>query len=145
MIEVTDEMLCIVDDYKSKPRTMTDSDLVKHIIEAYEQSKPKPEPVGYIYKLRLAQMLGSKTDNYCSFFSIKDDDYRAFFNKHRDKCLALYTTPPTRKPLDIYKIPTNGTLIVDGIMLAPDCSTSFILGVRFAEQAHGIGTTNEST
>ena len=127
-IEITDEMKALVDNELGDIDTgychwgeYRDS-TIKRIIELHEQSKPKPEPYGWW-----------------------TDMYNDWCNEGDKGTFPLYKEPPTRKPLDIYKIPTNGTLIVDGIMLAPDCSTSFILGVRFAEQAHGIGTTNEST
>lgn len=69
---------------------------IRRIIELHEQSKPKPEPVGYIYKHRLEQMLNSEVDNDCNFFPIKDEISRVIFNRNRDKYLALYTTPPTQ-------------------------------------------------
>lgn len=135
MIEVTDEMLKVA-------RSMQSFELmIKRIIELHEQSKPKPEPVGYIYNHRLEQMLNSEVDNDCNFFPIKDDISHVIFNRNRDKYLALYTTPPIRKPLSDDEMPV-GRMAVNGVMLSPDCTTAFILGVRFAEHKHGIGVTN---
>lgn len=50
----------------------------------------------------------------------------------------LYTAPPTREPLSDDEMPV-GRMAVNGVMLSPDCTTAFILGVRFAEHKHGIG------
>lgn len=48
---------------------------------------------------------------------------------------ANYTKP---EPLSDYEMPV-GRMMVNGVLLSPDCTTAFILGVRFAEQKHGIG------
>lgn len=96
-----------------------------------EANKPKPEPVGYIYKHRLEQMLNSEVDNDCNFFPIKDEISRVIFNRKRDKYLALYSELPTKEPLsddDIWRIWDEG----DNVSSALDFA-------RAIEQAHGIG------
>lgn len=97
MIEITDEMLALLREYQMGAYGEMDDFCNKHmiaaLIELYEQSKPKPRPVGYIYKHRLEQILESKADNDCNFFPIKDDISLAIFNRNRDKYLALYADP----------------------------------------------------
>ena len=49
-------------------------------------------------------------------------------NKYSENWTALYTAPPTRRPL---------TPLL--ISLGNNCHEYFIKGVRFAEKMHGIG------
>ena len=124
MIEVTDEMLQVARSMKSF------ESMIKHIIELHEANKPKPEPVGYIYKHRLEQMLNSKVDNDCNFFPIKDNIPKAIFDRHRDKYIALYTTPPTREPLSEDEL--------DELFMRFDRDSSFRDIARAVEQALGV-------
>lgn len=104
---------------------------IQRIIELHEANYTNPEPVGYIYKHRLEQMLNSEVDNDCNFFPIKDDVSRVIFNRKRDKYLALYSELPTKEPLsddDIWRIWDEG----DNVSSALDFA-------RAIEQAHGIG------
>ena len=98
---------------------------MRKALEAYEQSKPKPEPVGYV------KTVGGYPD---------ESEHRAeWVVKYRElkDGQPLYTTPPTQEPLS-----------EDFLMkLAEDCTAQFFNGVhqnatihfaRAIEQAHGI-------
>ena len=146
---ITDEQ---VRSFKETYNTLAgycDTDSVRKGLEACEQSKPKHEPVGYIYKHRLEQMLNSEVDNDCNFFPIKDEISRVIFNNNRGKYLALYTTPPTREPLSKEQINLMAFNDDPDDWNNPNCKRAwfdgYLEGFRSAEQSHGIGVTNEST
>jgi len=114
MIKVTEEMLNVVDDYNSKARTMTDTELVKRIIELHEANKPKPEPFGYF-----------KAEPFGWTDCDKDDE----------GAVAMYEAPPTRKPLS--EIEINN--IVEEVLP----SGTMLDFIRAIEQAHGIGVPSD--
>lgn len=148
MIEVTDEMVdAAALAFTEKPTEATyvvARRMLNAAIKLHEQNKTKPEPVGYIYKRRLEQMLESAVDNGCNFFPIKDNIPKAIFDRHRDKYLALYTTPPTQEPLSeeqIRKAISGTNDMVRNTMHGvfwPELEQA----CRAIEQAHGIGVTN---
>jgi hypothetical protein len=125
-MEVTDEMLALLREYQMSAYGELDDDcdkrMIAGLIELHEQSKPKPEPFVYYKK----QPWGYDECDY--------GDEGSF---------PLYDAPPTREPLSEDEMPV-GRMMVNGVLLSPDCTTAFILGVRFAEQAHGIGVINEN-
>lgn len=94
--------------------------MIKRIIELYEANKPKPEPVAWM----------SPNKERLEFSRID-----TVYGSHT---IPLYTTPLTQEPLSEDEMPV-GRMAVNGVMLSPDCTTAFILGVRFAEHKHGIG------
>lgn len=122
MIEVTDEMLKVA-------RSMQSFELmIKRIIELHEQSKPKPEPVGWAM---------------CRFEHIFEtnewaEKYREDWNMHDEPITPIYTTPPTQEPLTkeqrgaILKALSNRN---DGYNVDDVIDET--------EKAHGIGVTNE--
>ena len=121
MIEVTDEMLKVA-------RSMQSFELmIKRIIELHEQSKPKPEPVGYTSEkeLRLLSM------GYISY---------VWSDNEEDDCnIPIYTNQqPKREPLsddEIEKlVPWQGN--------PKDPFFNRIKFARLVEQAHGIGGDN---
>ena len=97
-------------------------ELMRKALEAYEASRPKPEPIGYGLVIKGV------------LHATKGEAGSVGF-------VPLYTNPPTREPLSEDEMPV-GRMAVNGVMLSPDCTTAFILGVRFAEHKHGIGATN---
>lgn len=106
------------------------SRVMKRIIELHEANKPKPEPVGFISFKHGGWLV---KPHEAERMNNIDADFR-----------PLYTNPPTREPLSDDEMPV-GRMAVNGVMLSPDCTTAFILGVRFAEHKHGIGTPHEPT
>lgn len=118
MIKVTDEMLDLMEDWASQDEVNKHSAInyVFNIIELHEQSKPKPEPVGYAWiKNNKVKM-------------ITDTELNSGF-------VPLYTTPPTREPLSDDEISKILFLCRKGKMFP----YSF---ARDIEQAHGIGANN---
>ena len=127
MIKVTDEMLDLMEDWASQDEVNKHSAInyVFNIIELHEQSKPKPEPVGY------AWIIGEQIQKLADV-------------KLNNSFVPLYTTPPTQKPLSEEFL----------MALAEECTAQFFNGVhqnatihfaRAVEQAHGIGTSHEPT
>lgn len=78
--------------FSTNPEFSFDMEAMRKALEAYEANKPMPEPVGYIYKNRLEQMLGDGEDNVCNFYLIKDINARAIFHSDQDTYFALYAT-----------------------------------------------------
>ena len=116
MIEVTDEMLKVA-------RSMQSFELmIKRIIELHEQSKPKPEPVGYTSEkeLRLLSM------GYISY---------VWSDNEEDDCnIPIYTNQqPKREPLS--------EEAVYAAIDKEECNT-FLEIARAIEKAHGIGGDN---
>ena len=120
---ITDEQIEIVTEL------LLDSDLcqedVLKALEAYEQSKPKPEPVGYV------KTVGGYPD--------ESEHKVEWVVKHKElkNGQPLYTTPPTREPLS-----------EDAMLSIVEEYTVWNLKshaavARAIEQAHGIGVTND--
>lgn len=124
MIEVTDEMLKVA-------RSMQSFELmIKRIIELHEQSKPKLEPIGYIYPSEYKKALQDKS--CCLMFTVPVTN----MDTEEESSIALYTTPPTREPLSDEQL---ATIITNAYRYD---YTHYDLA-RTIEQAHGIGTTND--
>ena len=125
MFEVTDEMKKLVDDelgdidieycHWGEYRDST----IKRIIELHEQSKPKPEPVGYAWVVNNRVKM------------IADTELNSGFR-------PLYTTPPTREPLSEDEAWEMWANIKGG-----NVSKAVHAFARAIEQAHGIGANNE--
>lgn len=121
---ITDEQVCIAcAAYDSIDVAHSQLTAMRKALEAYEQSKPKPEPYRYI----------SKNTGECVLPHELPDDL-----KINGRWLPLYTTPPTRDPLSEEFL----------MALAEECTAQFFNGVRqnatihFAravEKDHGIG------
>ena len=86
-------------------------ELMRKALEAYEASRPKPEPIGYGLVIKGV------------LHATKDEAGSVGF-------VPLYTAPPTREPLsddDIWRICDESDKVSDVLDLA-----------RAIEQAHGI-------
>ena len=120
MIKVTDEMLDLMEDWASQDEVNKHSAInyVFNIIELHEQSKPKPEPVGY------AWIVGDQIQK------LADTKLNSSFE-------PLYTTPPTRAPLSEHEI--------NNIVFSLSKGSTLFDFARLVEQAHGIGTSHEPT
>ena len=126
---ITDEQIEIVTEL------LLDSDLcqedVRKALEAYERSKPKPEPVGYV------KTVGGYPD--------ESEHKVEWVVKHKElkDGQPLFTTPPTRESL-------SEAVIVDAYensgykqTLRPQDRFAVMSFARAIEQAHGIGATND--
>lgn len=125
MIEVTDEMLNVA-------RSMQSFELmIKRIIELHEANKPKPEPVAYRWWNQ-----GCNCDECDQYFYSEDPD---FISKNRE---PLYTTPPTREPLNETIIECIGYKYgfgtLEGSIEFTWYNSETIDFARGIEQAHGI-------
>ena len=127
MIEVSVDMLKAVYLYKTKTSNMTDAELAKRIIELHEASKPKPEPVGYIYPSSYAKAL--RNESSCKMFVVPVTN----LDTGEESSLPLYTTPPTREPLSEGEI--------NNIVFSLSKGSTLFDSARAVEQAHGIGVT----
>lgn len=131
MIEVTDEMLKVA-------RSMQSFELmIKRIIELHEASKPKHEPVGYIYPSEYKKALQDKS--CCLMFTVPVTN----MDTEEESSIALYTTQPTREPL-------SEDVIVDAYensgykqTLRPQDRFAVMSFARAIEQAYGIGATSD--
>ena len=119
MIEVTDEMRDILSEFLIDGNSQTK--VARSIIELHKANKPKPIGYGLVIKGVL--------------HATKGEAGSVGF-------VPLYTNPPTQEPLSEDEMPV-GRMAVNGVMLSPDCTTAFILGVRFAEHKHGIGVNHD--
>ena len=126
---ITDEQVlkvCKVFYEQNTTRGQNLGSAMRKALEAYEQSKPKPEPVA-----------GCRIENN-KVIAVDWDGVT-------DNCpTPLYTAPPTRAPL-------SDDFLIN---LAEECTAQFFNGVhqnatihfaRAVEKAHGIGTSHEPT
>ena len=120
---ITDEQIETVTEL------LLDSDLcqedVRKALEAYERSKPKSEPVGYV------KTVGGYPD--------ESEHKVEWVVKHKElkDGQPLYNTPPTREPLS-----------EDAMLSIIEEYTvwnlkSYVAVARAIEQAHGIGATSD--
>ena len=119
---ITDKQLQTVADVLNIPLSAI---LLRKALEAYEQSKPKPEPVGY-YAPNLAAPPFNR--------GVLDAMYQITGN-----WVPLYTHPQTREPLSDSDIVN----LINDMQTA--CGERLIDFARAIEQAHEIGTPHEST
>ena len=135
MIEVTDEMRDIFDNElwdvsfnHQLWKTQRDK-VIKRIIELHEQSKPKPEPYGYVNGI-------SSTDLW--FPQDLSDSA-----KNSDRWTPLYTTPPTREPLSVAELDELWKASYkehdDGEKVLQNRKRRLKRFARAIEKAHGIG------
>lgn len=120
MIKVTNEMVILIEEYIETFQEHlyhNAEELARKIIELHEQSKPKPEPYGYVNGI-------SSTDLW--FPQDLSDSA-----KNSDRWTPLYTTPPTRETLsedEVWRIYDEGDNVSSALEFA-----------RAVEKAHGIG------
>ena len=135
MIEVTDEMLKVA-------RSMQSFELmIKRIIELHEQSKPKLEPIGYIYPSEYKKALQDKS--CCLMFTVPVTN----MGTEEESSIALYTTPPAREPLSETIIECigyrHGLGTLESSLEFTWYNDETVDFARAIEQEHGIGSTND--
>ena len=112
----------------------------REALEAYEQSKPKPEPVAY----RFPYAHSINVDGEVVYqYSHRKDDFGKWY-----KAEPLYTTPPTREPLSEDKLDeliNSCSVRYNQDVYVFDNSYDLIQFARAIEQAHGIGVTMTAT
>lgn len=128
MIKVTDEMIGLIKEYNELINKSPD-ELAKQIIELHEQSKPKPEPVGYAYPSQYAEALENEGCFLVFVVPVTNLD------TGEESSLPLYTAPPTREPLSQSDL---GIFIGEFLMIEKPLKNLSHFA-RIIEQAHGIG------
>ena len=129
---ITDKQVCIAcAAYDSIDVAHSQLAAMRKALEAYEQSKPKPETVGYIYPSSYAKAL--RNESSCKMFVVPVTN----LDTGEESSIPLYTTPPTREPLSEGEI--------NNIVFSLSKGSTLFDFARLVEQAHGIGTSHEPT
>ncbi len=119
---------------------------IQRIIELHEQTKPRPEPVGFRVEfytnskifltalLDYVEIVKVMKDN--PFFNVHEVAYHVLENEDKGLFIEpLYTTPPTREPLSQSDL---GIFIGEFLMIEKPLKNLSHFA-RIIEKAHGIG------
>jgi hypothetical protein len=113
----------------------------------YEDYKNNPTFLNWTYQTRKLITQPEQTEQEHVRYEYQDSDgeWQQFENKERyidnqkwgEPTRVIYTLPQKREPL------SDDEVIVPEWMTSQDERQAFVIGVRFAEKAHGIGADDE--
>lgn len=144
---ITDEQISIAcAAYDSSDVAHSQIAAMRKALEAYEQSKPKPEPLNLDH-YDTGLFGGSSLCDvswWHNYLRVELERAHDYYQSQVD-CLTQYTTPPTREPLsevEILKLALRDCYPIQFVDRSYGITLDKVTVVDFArliEQAHGIG------